>query len=120
MEFLIRKKRSKQKVAHYWNGADSYCRMWSTGGMRQSLYAVHAESSRLPICMMCKSVYDDMNPAPQTNDLPITAGICPCGGKLQTSEWETKDKYKGRSTCKSCGRTEFKEFDREDKTERLI
>ena len=35
-------------------------------------------------------------------------GICPCGGKLVTSEWETKTHRKGRTTCSACGRTELK------------
>ncbi len=36
-------------------------------------------------------------------------GLCPCGGKLRSSEWETKTHRKGRTTCNSCGRTELKE-----------
>jgi hypothetical protein len=35
-------------------------------------------------------------------------GICSCGGKLVTSEWETKTYRKGRTTCSACGRTELK------------
>jgi hypothetical protein len=38
----------------------------------------------------------------------IVNGLCPCGGKLVTSEWETKTHNKGRTTCNACGRTELK------------
>jgi hypothetical protein len=36
-------------------------------------------------------------------------GICPCGGKLVTSEWSAKSHRKGRTTCSACGRTELKQ-----------
>ena len=36
-------------------------------------------------------------------------GLCPCGGLLKTAEWKTKTHRKGRTTCKSCGRTELKQ-----------
>jgi hypothetical protein len=35
-------------------------------------------------------------------------GVCPCGGKLKTAEWETEIEHKGRTTCKACGRTQLK------------
>jgi hypothetical protein len=43
----------------------------------------------------------------------IFDGICPCGGKLVTSEWTTKLHRKGRTTCNACGRTELKTENRE-------
>ena len=39
-------------------------------------------------------------------------GICPCGGKLKTSEWTTITMFKGRTTCEACGRTELKTRDK--------
>ncbi len=37
----------------------------------------------------------------------MTGGICPCGGKLSYSAWETKSELKERVHCRACGRSEF-------------
>ena len=39
--------------AHYWNGSNSFCKMYSTGGMRKSKYIVTDSKHGLPICTMC-------------------------------------------------------------------
>ncbi len=53
MKYLIRGKGIGLKaVAHYWDGIDTYCRMWSTGGLNKRKYGVHDET-QLPICTMC-------------------------------------------------------------------
>ena len=55
MKYLARKR--KPRVAHLWNDArsDTFCRMWSTGGLKQSKYAVYDENA-LDICLMCQNV----------------------------------------------------------------
>ena len=37
----------------------------------------------------------------------MSGGICPCGGKLSYSAWETIAEKKERVYCKSCGRSEY-------------
>lgn len=51
--YLIRKK--KAKVAHYWDGQDTFCRLFSTGGMAQRRYELKKEKEGLTICAMCIS-----------------------------------------------------------------
>lgn len=54
--FLIRNKGNK-KSAHYWNGNDTVCRLWSTGGMNQKRgWTVHTDRCGFPICTMCAIV----------------------------------------------------------------
>jgi hypothetical protein len=56
MQFLIRGK-GKKNAAHYWDGKDTACRMWSTGGMNQGRkWSVHDDPGEHPICTMCANV----------------------------------------------------------------
>lgn len=50
--FLIRKTGTKAK-AHIWLGGDTACRMWSTGGMKQSRFEVYTELGSHEICHLC-------------------------------------------------------------------
>ena len=52
--YLTRKTRTGK--AHYWNGLDTACRMYSTGGMNPKRYAPIEEIGNQPICTMCKQV----------------------------------------------------------------
>ena len=43
-------------AAHIWDGKDTACRMWTTGGMRQEKgYTVSDEPGERRICLMCKN-----------------------------------------------------------------
>lgn len=55
--FLIRD--NKQKVsAHHWDGHDTACKMWSTGGMNKDhKWSVHAGPGNHSICTMCANVH---------------------------------------------------------------
>ena len=53
MEFLIRNKGNKNP-AHYWDGKDTFCEMFSSGGMKQSNYSIYDTSLNRDICHMCK------------------------------------------------------------------
>ncbi len=62
-EFLIRTKTRNgaqparvTRVAHIWTGADTACRMFSTGGMNRADYARSADRRGLPVCLMCRNV----------------------------------------------------------------
>lgn len=50
MKYLVKKK--KAKVAHLWTGADTICRMASTGGLNKG-HSTVVERTNLPICSMC-------------------------------------------------------------------
>lgn len=49
--FLVR--RSGPQVAHLWDGLDTVCRMFSTGGMKPSRYDTTDGPGDLRICAMC-------------------------------------------------------------------
>jgi hypothetical protein len=51
-QFLIRKRGAKAK-AHLWTGADTVCRMWSTGGLKQESYEVRPDRGLHETCHMC-------------------------------------------------------------------
>ena len=53
--YLVRK--TKTGKAHYWNGQDTACRMWSTGGMNHRRYTTVEDKQHQPICTMCKQVH---------------------------------------------------------------
>ena len=45
-----------KRVAHIWNGYDTACRMYSTGGItRKKRYHVSETNPGLPICGVCKT-----------------------------------------------------------------
>ena len=54
--YLIRKSRPNAR-AHIWDGKDTACRMWSSGGLKQTLsdwVAVDVTCGQ-PVCSMCKA-----------------------------------------------------------------
>ena len=55
MEYLVnRKKGRKKKRAHRWTGADTACRMWSTGGITQKKkWVVENTTCGLEVCLLC-------------------------------------------------------------------
>lgn len=50
--YLIRKFGGKVR-AHLWNGSDTECRLFSTGGMRKSNFVVTDETIGKEICLLC-------------------------------------------------------------------
>lgn len=54
MKFLINKRLNIKKRAHYWNGTDTLCRMFSTGGLRSRQLVVADTSYGMPVCSMCR------------------------------------------------------------------
>ena len=55
--YLTRKR--KPRVAHLWDGEDTYCRMHSTGGLNPEKFGVSSSAHGLPICAMCQHVRED-------------------------------------------------------------
>lgn len=63
MQYLLRESRykskqhkKKQSVAHIWNGVDTLCRMFSTGGFDKSQYVVCDNTQDRGVCQMCGSI----------------------------------------------------------------
>jgi hypothetical protein len=55
--YLIRSK-GKVKTAHIWEGKDTACRMWSTGGMsHKRAYELYDAPYGLSVCTMCANVH---------------------------------------------------------------
>ena len=52
MEFLINMNKPTGK-AHLWENQDSYCKMYSTGGMRKTKYKVYQDHQEREVCVMC-------------------------------------------------------------------
>lgn len=48
--------RKNKSTAHYWDGVDTACKMYTTGGMRKNRYTVTATNRNKPICTMCQNV----------------------------------------------------------------
>jgi hypothetical protein len=53
-KFLIRNDGKKQK-AHIWNGLDTLCRMYSTGGLGTDNYELYDNNLDNDICTMCSN-----------------------------------------------------------------
>lgn len=58
--YLVRNagRRAKRSRAHLWDGSDTLCRMWSTGGIKRTSYRVFSEQDGHEICRMCQHVRD--------------------------------------------------------------
>ena len=54
MTYLFNELKPKGK-AHVWNGADTACTMWTTGGFRHDRagWVVEATPRLRPVCQMC-------------------------------------------------------------------
>ena len=62
-EYLIRGAgKGRKACAHLWDGADTVCRMWSTGGLAKRKYSVQGKDMGLPVCSMCANVFGRLNP----------------------------------------------------------
>lgn len=56
MKYLIKVQGKKQKTAHLWDGTDTLCRMFSTGGLNPSKYEITDHKGERGICFMCNTV----------------------------------------------------------------
>lgn len=65
--FLTRRKLGKKPRSHIWNGTDTACRMWSTGGMNQSKQWEVVQKQIGTICAMCQQ-------AVAANSVPLNSG----------------------------------------------
>ena len=54
--YLLNPKKNKS-AAHHWDGHDTLCRLFSTGGMTKRKQEVFDEPMGKPICLMCSNVF---------------------------------------------------------------
>ena len=57
MEYLVKK--NGASVAHLWDDGDTYCRMYSTGGLAKKKYVVVQSRDGKEICHMCNNVFEE-------------------------------------------------------------
>ena len=53
--------RKKISKAHLWTGSDSYCSMFTTGGMRKEKQQLFETPLGKKICLMCSNVKKSRN-----------------------------------------------------------
>ena len=51
MKYLVNKKKESGK-AHLWDDGDTYCKMYSTGGLRKKRYEVVDDKEDKEVCLM--------------------------------------------------------------------
>ena len=56
MNFYLIPQKGLKKRAHIWNGADTACRMASTGGLKMDRYTVSDMTEGREVCQMCQNV----------------------------------------------------------------
>lgn len=54
LNFMFLVNTAKRSKSHIWDGRDSLCTMWSTGGLKQEFYGVYREPGENGICAMCQ------------------------------------------------------------------
>ncbi len=61
MKYLVVVKHSwKGKKSHLWDGNDTLCRMYSTGGLTGRKYRLSDSSGESDICQMCRTKHPDL------------------------------------------------------------
>jgi hypothetical protein len=50
--------KKKNTAAHIWTGTDTYCRMFSTGGLNPGIKKVFDTTMGKRVCQMCQTNYD--------------------------------------------------------------
>ena len=56
MRYLLNAKK-RVSAAHYWDGSNTLCKMYATGGMRPERQQVFDSSMGKKICLMCINNY---------------------------------------------------------------
>jgi len=68
MKYLINLNKKSSK-AHLWDYGDTYCKMYSTGGMRKKKYKIYENALEREICLMCKNVWSQIHEYKEEDDL---------------------------------------------------
>lgn len=77
MSYLIRNKSSKTR-AHIWDGLDTKCRMWSTGGLisKKGYYISESREGR-EVCFMCQAKAGLIKPSMPEDNWENEPGFTP-------------------------------------------
>jgi hypothetical protein len=54
--YLLNPKKNKS-AAHHWDGRDTLCRLFSTGGLTKHKQEIFNSPMGKPICLMCSNVF---------------------------------------------------------------
>jgi hypothetical protein len=65
MKLLARKKRTEHTKAHLWNGKDTECKMWLSGGIVKDKYEI---VDNVPLGGICKMCQNNVRKRSQKND----------------------------------------------------
>jgi hypothetical protein len=60
MKYLVNKNKESGR-AHLWDDGDTYCKMYSTGGLRKKRYEVVDDKEDKEVCLMCQNVWDEIH-----------------------------------------------------------
>jgi len=60
MKYLINTNKPSSR-AHLWDDGDTYCKMYSTGGMRKKKYKTYDELQNHEVCLMCENVWKEIH-----------------------------------------------------------
>ena len=60
MKYLVNLNKESSK-AHLWDDGDTYCKMYSTGGMRKKKYQVLENKNNREVCLMCQNVWNEIH-----------------------------------------------------------
>mgnify|MGYP006271415033 CR=1 FL=1 len=60
MKYLVNLNKDKSRV-HLWDEGDTYCKMYSTGGLRKKRYQVTEDLNNKEVCQMCQNVWNSIH-----------------------------------------------------------
>jgi hypothetical protein len=60
MKYLVNKNKESGR-AHLWDEGDTYCKMYSTGGLRKKRYEVVDDKEDKEVCLMCQNVWNEIH-----------------------------------------------------------
>ena len=60
MKYLVNKSKENGR-AHLWDEGDTYCKMYSTGGLRKKRYEVVDDKEDKEVCLMCQNVWNEIH-----------------------------------------------------------
>ena len=64
-----------KSVAHLWNGSDTFCRMYSTGGLRKKKQIVSESTLGKKVCTMCQNVGNRSFHMPSAGDIEYARDV---------------------------------------------
>ena len=60
MKYLVNKNKESGR-AHLWDEGDTYCKMYSTGGLRKKRYEVVDDKEDKEVSLMCQNAWNEIH-----------------------------------------------------------